>query len=133
MERLLHYVWKHKMLPLRMLTTSDGQEVEVIDPGLHNHDQGPDFFNAKIRLGETLWAGNVEVHLRSSDWYRHGHESDPAYNNVILHVVGEIDGEIRNAEGKVLPQVQIEIPEKIRQDESRFCRLNGGEKTGRSP
>ena len=122
MERLLHYVWKHKMLPLKTLTTSDGQEVEVIDPGLHNHNQGPDFFNAKIRLGGTLWAGNVEVHLRSSDWYKHSHDSDPAYNSVILHVVGEIDGEVRNAEGKTLPQVQLDIPQKIRQSYEELCR-----------
>ena len=122
MERLLHYVWKHKMLPLKALTTSDRQEIEVIDPGLHNHDQGPDFFNAKIRLGGTLWAGNVEVHLRSSDWYRHGHDSDPTYNSVILHVVGEIDGEVRTAEGKTLPQVQIDIPQRIRQSYEELCR-----------
>jgi hypothetical protein len=122
MEKLLHYVWKHKILPLRTLTTSDGQEIEVIDPGLHNHDQGPDFFNAKIRMGGTLWAGNVEVHLRSSDWYRHSHDSDPAYNSVILHVVGEIDGEIRNAEGKTLPQVQLDIPQSIRQSYEELCR-----------
>ncbi len=122
MERLLHYVWKHKILPLKSLTTADGQEVEVIDPGLHNHDQGPDFFNAKVRLGGTLWAGNVEVHLRSSDWYRHSHESDPAYNSVILHVVGEIDGEVRTQDGKSLPQVQLDIPESIRRSYEELCR-----------
>ena len=122
MEKLLHYVWKHKILPLKTLTTSDGQEIEVIDPGLHNHDQGPDFFNAKIRLGGTLWAGNVEVHLRSSDWYRHSHDNDPAYNSVILHVVGEIDGEVKNAEGKTLPQVQLDIPHGIRQSYEELCR-----------
>lgn len=122
MEKLLHYVWKHKILPLRTLTTSDGQEVEVIDPGLHNHNQGPDFFNAKLRLGGTLWAGNVEVHLRSSDWYRHSHDSDPAYNSVILHVVGEIDGEVRNSEGKTLPQLQLDIPQSIRQSYEELCR-----------
>ena len=122
MERLLHYVWKHKILPLKPLSTADGQELEVIDPGLHNHDQGPDFFNAKIRLGGTLWAGNVEVHLRSSDWYRHGHESDPAYNSVVLHVVGEIDGEVRTQEGKALPQVQLEVPDAIRRGYEELCR-----------
>jgi len=122
MERLLHYVWKHKILPLKPLTTTDGQEVEVIDPGLHNHDQGPDFFNAKVRLGGTLWAGNVEVHLRSSDWYRHSHESDPAYNSVILHVVGEMDGEVRTQEGKTLPQVQLDIPDGIRRSYEELCR-----------
>lgn len=122
MERLLHYVWKHKMLPPRTLITSDGQEIEVIDPGLHNHDQGPDFFNAKIRLGGTIWAGNVEVHLHSSDWYKHRHENDPAYNSVILHVVSEIDGEVRTAEGKTLPQVQLDIPQKIQQGYEELCR-----------
>ena len=122
MERLLHYVWKHKILPLKPLTTEDGQELEVIDPGLHNHNQGPDFFNAKIRLGGTVWAGNVEVHLRSSDWYRHSHNSDPAYNSVILHVVGEIDGEVKTQEGKTLPQVQLDIPQSIRLRYEELCK-----------
>ena len=122
MERLLHYVWKHKILPLKPLTTEKGQEVEVIDPGLHNHNQGPDFFNAKIRLDGTVWAGNVEVHLRSSDWYRHSHNCDPAYNSVILHVVGEIDGEVRTEEGKTLPQVKLDIPAGIRQSYEELCR-----------
>ncbi|MBR1499623.1 MAG: DUF2851 family protein [Bacteroidaceae bacterium] len=122
MERLLHYVWKHRLLPVGTLITSDGQELEVIDPGLHNRDQGPDFFNAKVRLGGTLWAGNVEVHLRSSDWYRHGHDTDPAYNSVVLHVVGEVDGEVTTADGKTLPQVRIDIPERIRQSYNELCR-----------
>ena len=122
MERLLHYVWKHKILPLKPLTTEDGQEVEVIDPGLHNHNQGPDFFNAKVRLGGVVWAGNVEVHLRSSDWYRHSHESDPAYNSVILHIVGEVDGEVRTQEGKTLPQVRLDIPESIRRSYEELCK-----------
>ena len=66
MEQLLHYVWKHKMFPLKPLTTTDGQPVEVIDSGLHNHDAGPDFFNAKIKIGSTLWVGNVEIHDKAS-------------------------------------------------------------------
>lgn len=122
MERLLHYVWKHKILPLKPLMTENGQEVEVIDPGLHNHNQGPDFFNAKIRLGGTLWAGNIEVHLRSSDWYRHGHDSDPAYDSVILHVVGEMDGEVRTQAGKTVPQLQLDIPQSIRQSYEELCK-----------
>ena len=122
MERLLHYVWKHKILPLKPLVTTDGQTVEVIDPGLHNHDQGPDFFNAKIRLDGVTWAGNVEVHLRSSDWYRHSHQEDAAYNSVILHVVGDIDGEVRTQECKTLPQVQLDIPEGIRRSYEELCR-----------
>ena len=73
MEQLLHYVWQYRILPLGRLLTADGQELEVIDPGLHNTNAGPDFFNAKVRIGGTMWVGNVELHLRSSDWQRHGH------------------------------------------------------------
>lgn len=122
MERLLHYVWKHKILPLRPLTTVDGQRLEVIDPGLYNHNQGPDFFNAKVRLGDTVWAGNVEVHLRSSDWYRHRHDSDPAYNSVVLHVVGDADVEAVTQDGKTLPQVQLDVPQTIRKGYEELCR-----------
>ena len=78
MEELLHYAWKHKIFPLHELRTREGETVEVIDPGLKNPDAGPDFFNAKLRIGTTLWVGNVEIHDRSSDWVRHGHDTDPA-------------------------------------------------------
>ena len=86
MEQLLHYVWKHKLFPLTPLTTTWHQAVEVIDPGLHNRNAGPDFFNAKIKLNGTLWVGNVEIHDKASDWYVHGHDKDERYDNVILHV-----------------------------------------------
>lgn len=112
MEKLLHYAWQNRLCgPL--LRTSAGEEAEVIDPGLHNLDAGPDFFNAKIKIGGTLWAGNVEIHLRSSDWYRHHHEQDCAYNNVILHVVGEIDRRVFCEDGKELPQAVIVVPTKL--------------------
>lgn len=124
MERLLHYIWKHKILPLKSLLTTDGLPVEVIDPGMHNHDQGPDFFNAKVRVGETLWAGNVEIHLKSSDWYRHGHHTDTAYDNTILHVVGVADGEVETASGKHLPQVQIEVPASLMLHYQELCRTD---------
>lgn len=94
MEQLLHYVWKHRLFPLSPLATTDGRTVEVIHPGMHNHDAGPDFFNAKVKIGGQLWVGNVEIHCKSSDWFRHGHDADPAYGNVVLHVVGEADVEV---------------------------------------
>ena len=87
MEQLLQYVWKHKILPLSDLATTDGRDVEIIDPGLHNRNSGPDFFNAKLRIGETMWVGNVEIHEHSKDWFRHGHDTDPAYDNVVLQVL----------------------------------------------
>ena len=71
MEQLLHYCWKHKMWPIEGLHTTDGQEVEVIDPGLHNRNSGPDFFNAKVKINGTLWVGNVEIHVQNL--LPHGH------------------------------------------------------------
>ena len=113
MEELLHYVWKHKLLPSQPLMTTDGRLVEVIDTGLHNRNAGPDFFNAKVKIEGTLWVGNVEIHQRSSDWYIHHHDHDEAYNNVILHVVGTANMEVTTADGKRLPQLQIDIPAEV--------------------
>ena len=113
MEQLLHYVWKHKMLPLKELQTTDGRLVEVIDVGLHNHNAGPDFFNAKVKIGETLWVGNVEIHQRSSDWYLHGHDRDARYNNVVLHVVAVVDRDVQTQSGLWLPQLVISVPESV--------------------
>ena len=110
MEQLLQYVWKHKMLPLSDLATTDGREVEVIDPGLHNRNSGPDFFNAKLRIGETMWVGNVEIHEHSKDWYRHGHDTDPAYDNVVLHVVEDDDCNVTNSRGEFIPQIKLSVP-----------------------
>ena len=110
MEQILHYIWKHKIYPLRELRTDKGETVEVIDPGQHNTNAGPDFVDAKIRIGGTLWAGNVEIHLRSSDWYLHQHCNDKAYNNVILHVASLLDTDVVTAAGNVVPQLQLEVP-----------------------
>ena len=114
MEQLLHYCWKHKILPLNELETTDGQPVEVIDPGLHNHHAGPDFFNAKVKINGTLWVGNVEIHQKSSDWYVHGHDHDAAYDNVVLHVVGTVDTDVKTSSGHFLPQVRIEVPTSVK-------------------
>lgn len=117
MERLLHYTWKHKMFPLGTLRTTDGKPIEVINPGLYNHtDGGPDFFNAKVKIDGMLWVGNVELHLKASDWYRHHHDSDPAYNNVILHVVEVADMNVETAEGNTLATLEIPIPNDLREN-----------------
>ncbi len=113
MEQLLHYVWRHKMFPLQEMHTTDGKLVEVIDPGLHNHNAGPDFFNAKVKIDGTLWVGNVEIHDRSHDWYVHGHDHDSAYNNVVLHVAGVVDDNVITSDGKFLPQLQLDVPKEI--------------------
>src|SRR5574344_407504 len=115
MEQLLHYVWKHKMLPLKERKTTKGLHIEVIDCGLHNMNSGPDFFNAKIKIDDTLWVGNVEIHDKASDWYLHKHDKDERYNNVILHVCGDIDMEVKNQNGDCIPQLQLDVPEHVTQ------------------
>lgn len=121
MEQLLHYIWKHKMFPLHELQTTDGEAVEVVDPGLHNTNAGPDFFNAKVKIGGTLWVGNVEIHDHATDWFLHKHDQDPRYDNVILHVCGEVDGEAVTASGKRPPQMRLEVPEHIASHYQELC------------
>lgn len=106
-ESVLHYIWQHKLFMPHDMKTTDGIPVEVIDTGKINYDAGPDFFNAKIRIGTTIWAGNIEIHLSSSDWYRHHHERDAAYKNVILHVVKHADVPVFLNDGSPLPQMEL--------------------------
>lgn len=117
MEQLLQYVWKHKIFPLRELYTTDGMKVEIINPGLHNHDAGPDFLEAKVIIGGITWIGNIEIHLSTSDWFRHHHDTDPAYANIVLHVVENADMPLE-ADGRTVPQLEIPIPDYIRQNYS---------------
>lgn len=113
MERLLHYVWKYKLYPAMPLLTTDGHPVSVIDPGTLNSDAGPDFFNAKIKIADTLWVGSVEIHTRASDWLVHRHDKDKAYDAVILHVVECVDCEVRRTDGGPIPQLKLIVPEAI--------------------
>ena len=106
-EDYLHYLWKFQKLNRQEIKTAEGLPVKVISPGTHNLLSGPDFFNSRLLIGEQEWAGNVEIHLRSSDWYMHGHENDPAYDNVILHVVWEHDVEVFQKNNVALPVVEI--------------------------
>ena len=113
MEQLLHYCWKHKMWPINTLTTTDGRIVEVIDPGLHNRNAGPDFFNAKVKIDGTLWVGNIEIHDKASNWYLHGHDRDANYDNVVLHVVGQADRDVQTSKGNFLPQMCLTVPPSV--------------------
>ncbi|MBQ4386007.1 MAG: DUF2851 family protein [Prevotella sp.] len=124
MEQLLHYCWKHKMWPMQGLETTDGRPVEVLDPGLHNNNAGPDFFNAKVKIGDTVWVGCVEIHDRSSHWYHHGHHQDANYNNVVLHVVGEADRDVQTLEGVYIPQVCLTVPPSIRDNYEELLRTD---------
>lgn len=106
-EDFVAYLWKNKLLISPSMRCILGEKVEMIDPGQENTDSGPDFFAARIRLDDTLWVGNVEVHTRTSDWQKHGHDKDPAYDNIILHVVYENDSTVTTSSGKIVPVLEV--------------------------
>lgn len=107
MEMLMQYAWEHRLFPPGEFSTVDGEPLRVIDPGRRNVDAGPDFFNAKVEIGGRQWAGNVEIHVRASDWRRHHHDTDPAYDSVILHVVDISDTRITRSTGETIPQMVL--------------------------
>ena len=102
-EDFLHYLWKYKKFDTLNLETSNGEQITIVNVGQYLELAGPDFFNSQIIIGEQKWAGNVEIHLKSSDWYVHHHERDEAYENVILHVVWEHDTEIYRKNNTEIP------------------------------
>jgi hypothetical protein len=106
-EEFLHYLWKYGLYNPVNLCDNDGNRIIVIHPGEYNRDSGPDFFNARISIDGTEWAGNVEIHTRSSHFENHGHQKDPAFNNVILHVVAENDRRVFSSAGEELLTVPI--------------------------
>lgn len=106
-ENFLHYIWTYKKFDVLNLKTTQHEVLELISVGHHNHNSGPDFFNAKLKIGEQLWAGNVEIHIKSSDWFAHRHEQDPAYDNVILHVVYEHDTDIFRKDNSTIPTLEL--------------------------
>ena len=106
-EEFLHYLWKYGLYNTDELFDKERNKIIVIHPGEYNRDAGPDFFNARISVGGTIWAGNVEIHTRSSHFYVHGHHNDPNFNNVILHVVAENDKRVFNAKGEEVPTTEI--------------------------
>jgi hypothetical protein len=111
-EDFLQYIWKFRLFSTPLLDPC-GSLIEVIDTGHLNTDSGPDFFNARIKTGPLSWAGNVEIHLKASDWVRHGHHCNPAYDNVILHGVVEKDREVWNSKGRKILTVNMEFSQNL--------------------
>lgn len=109
-EELFQHIWKLRLFTQSGLSTLDGQPLQVLHPGLHNDHAGPDFIAARLRIGNTQWAGNVELHLRTSDWYRHRHQYNHQYDNVILHVVFEHDMKELTTEGIPCVELQQHVP-----------------------
>jgi hypothetical protein len=112
-EEFLHYVWKYGLFHTDRLKDDEGNPIEIIHPGQYNHDSGPDFFNARIRINGTEWAGNVEIHVKASDFTTHGHHRDHSFDNVILHIVYNNDRRVRNARGQEILTVKIEFDDSI--------------------
>lgn len=106
-EELLVFLWRHRLYLPESLQLPDGRNIEVIHPGELNSNAGPDFFNTRIRIGNTIWAGNAEVHTNASDWVKHKHHTDSAYDNVILHIVDTMDAEITNSKGNMIPCIKL--------------------------
>ena len=128
MERLMQYVWQHRLWNPRRMVTVDGRPVHVIDPGRINTDAGPDFFNAKIRIGSQLWVGDIEIHVKASDWFRHNHTNNRAYDSVVLHVVAVNDALVTlPTSGESIPQVVMQCDENFSSYYSKFIEKAGSE------
>ncbi|WKD86238.1 hypothetical protein KCTC32516_01599 [Polaribacter huanghezhanensis] len=106
-EDFLHYVWRHQLFSKTNLQSTEFNQIEIVFPGMYNTNSGPDFLNAKIKIEDILWAGNVEIHVKSSDWYVHQHEKDANYDSVILHVVWEDDAEVFSKDNLSLPTINL--------------------------
>ncbi|SEM25181.1 Protein of unknown function [Maribacter orientalis] len=106
-EDLLHFVWMYRKYPINKLETNSGESIIVESTGVHNHLSGPDFFNAKVELNGQLWAGNIEIHVKSSDWYAHNHQEDSKYDNVVLHVVWDDDVSVFRKDGTQIPTLSL--------------------------
>lgn len=109
MEKILQYIWQHRLWRSDDMTTNDGRHIRVLDPGLLNTDAGPDFFNAKVQIDGQTWVGNIEIHVRATDWKRHGHNADKAYDSVILHVVQKDDAPVYRTNGERIPQLVLDV------------------------
>lgn len=112
-EEFLQHIWEHRLFQSESLSTSAGEALTILETGRRNSDSGPDFFNARIKIGDTLWAGNIEIHTNASDWIKHQHQLDKAYDNVVLHVVENMDAEVTRTNGEAISVLQLRYPQKL--------------------
>lgn len=111
-ESILHYVWRFRLFQ-KDLKTTDGKEIEIIDVGIPNTNEGPDFFNAKIKIEGKVWAGNIEIHHSSNEWKQHNHHTNKNYNSVILHVVKNANCDVLNEQQQPITQCEITYPKYV--------------------
>ena len=106
-ESFLHYIWRHQYFNKTELTTHEGEEIVILSPGFYNENAGPDFSEAKIKIGSVIWSGSIEIHIKSSDWKLHNHDSDDSYDNVVMHVVWDNNKRILRTDGSEIPTLEL--------------------------
>ncbi len=119
-EEFLHYIWKYSLYNKDDLIADTGEKIEILKPGEHNTNAGPDFLNVCVRIGNTTWAGNAEIHINSSDWNKHNHKNNKAYNNVILHVVLKNDITIKRTNGEIIPTIELSFERSLYDNYSKL-------------
>lgn len=112
-EEFLHHLWKNQLFLQEDLRTVQNHALEIITPGTHNTDAGPDFLNARIKLNNIIWAGNIEIHCDSTQWTKHGHHKNKAYDNVVLHVVANHNANASNTRGEIIPTFILPVPKNL--------------------
>jgi hypothetical protein len=112
-EEFLHYIWKHSLFKKKGIFADTGDKIEILNPGKPNTNAGPDFLNSIVRIGNTKWAGNVEIHISSSDWIKHEHNNDGTYDNVILHAVLNNDQTVRRTNGETIPTIELKFRKSV--------------------
>ena len=105
-EEFLYYLWSYYFSGKKLFTCQN-EALQIVHPGYRNEDSGPDFFDARVRIANTLWAGNIEIHVKASDWLKHHHQNDLAYDSIILHVVYEADKPIHRKSGATIPTLEL--------------------------
>ncbi len=113
-EEFLQFIWENRLFKSENLKTTENNQLEILNPGKRNTNSGPDFFNAKIKIEKTIWVGNIEIHKKASDWQKHNHQNDKAYDNVVLHVVETYDTPIIRRNGETIPALVLDYPEHLR-------------------
>ncbi|MDR2651226.1 MAG: DUF2851 family protein [Prevotellaceae bacterium] len=119
-EEFLQFIWRFGLFDKDSATTTDNQNITILNLGIINRDSGPDFFNAKIKIDKIIWAGNIEIHVNASDWKRHKHNDDKSYENVILHVVKNADCDIFRSDGSKIPALKLQYDSNL---ENRYNEL----------
>ena len=112
-EAILQYIFENKLFDNEKTISFTGEKIDIIETGQRNTDAGPDFFNAKVKINDTIWVGNIEIHINSSDWYLHKHDIDKSYNNVILHIVENYDSDIYRENGEKITTAKIRYKQNI--------------------